>query len=321
MALSLNENPYPPLPSVHAAMVGAIGAANRYPEFLPEQLRRVIARRIGVGDEQVVIGAGATGVAMQVLSAVTAPGDRMVLAEPTFDGYPILAQMTRLTAVTVALDAHGHHDLDTMADAAAGASVVVLCRPHNPSGTVAPASSVQRFLMRVPRETIVLLDEAYIEFVAPHLHLDTRHLIEKFPNLMVVRTFSKAYGLAGIRTGYGFCAPELARRVWAMQMPFGTAITSLAAVVASYDAEEQLHRRVRTIAEERTYLRSHLRGLGVAGTDSHANFLYLPQRGRPWDDVFAGSGLRVRTYRDGGARITVGDRTSSHAVLQAVASS
>jgi histidinol-phosphate aminotransferase len=321
MALSLNENPYPPLPSVHAAMVGAIGAANRYPEFLPEQLRRVIARRIGVGDEQVVIGAGATGVAMQVLSAVTAPGDRMVLAEPTFDGYPILAQMTRLTAVTVALDAHGHHDLDTMADAAAGASVVVLCRPHNPSGTVAPASSVQRFLMRVPRETIVLLDEAYIEFVAPHLHLDTRHLIEKFPNLMVVRTFSKAYGLAGIRTGYGFCAPELARRVWAMQMPFGTAITSLAAVVASYDAEEQLHRRVRTIAEERTYLRSHLRGLGVAGTDSHANFLYLPQRGRPWDDVFAGSGLRVRTYRDGGARITVGGRTSSHAVLQAVASS
>ena len=321
MALSLNENPFPPLPSVRAAIVGTIEAVNRYPEFLPERLRRVIAGHIGVGNEQVLIGAGATGVVMQVLGAVATPGDRIVMAQPTFDGYPILAQMARLTSVTVPLDRHGHHDLDAMADAATQATVVVLCRPHNPSGTVESATDVERFLSRVPTGTIVLLDEAYIEFVAPHLRLDTRDLIERFPNVVVVRTFSKAYGLAGIRTGYGFCAPDLARSLWSMQMPFGTAITSLAAVAASYEAENHLQRRVRAIADERRYLRSRLGALGVVSSDSHANFVYLPHRGRPWSDAFAATDLRVRSYSDGGIRITVGARTSSQAVLRAIVAS
>ncbi|MGB3484646.1 MAG: aminotransferase class I/II-fold pyridoxal phosphate-dependent enzyme [Mycobacterium sp.] len=321
MALSLNENPYPPLPSVRAAIVESIGAVNRYPEFLPERLRRVIAGHVGVRNEQVVIGAGATGVAMQVLNAVTTPGDRIVLAEPTFDGYPILARMAHLTSVAVPLDRCGHHDLDMMADAATQARVLVLCRPHNPTGTMESAASVHQFLSRVPRDTIVLLDEAYIEFAAPQRRLETRYLIKKFPNVVVVRTFSKAYGLAGIRTGYGFCGLDLARTLWTMQMPFGAAITSLAAVTASYEAENQLQRRVRAIADERSYLRSRLSALGVVSSDSHANFVYLPQRGRPWSDAFVDTDLRIRSYADGGVRITVGERTSSRAVLRAITAS
>jgi histidinol-phosphate aminotransferase len=321
MALSLNENPFSPLPTVRAAIMGAVGAANRYPEFLPERLRRIIAEHIGVSHEQVVIGAGATGVVMQVLHAVTTPGDRMVMTYPTFDGYPIFAQMARLRSVTVPLDRHGHHDLDAMADAAANARLVVLCRPHNPSGTIESAADVRRFLLRVPRDTIVLVDEAYIEFVAPHLRLNTRALVRRFPNVVVVRTFSKAYGLAGIRTGYGFCAPELARTLWTMQLPFGTGIASLAAVVASYDAESQLQQRILAISDERAYLRNRLRALGVTTTDSHANFVYLPPAGRPWSESFRGTDLRVRSYTDGGVRITVGGRTSSRAVLQAIATS
>src|SRR6476620_9210097 len=136
MALSLNEKPFSPLPAVHAAIVAAVGTANRYPEFLPERLRGVIARHIGVDDEQIVIGAGATGVVMQILHALTDPGDRIVMTYPTFDGYPICAQMARLKAVKIPLDQDGRHDLDAMADAAVEARVVVLCRPHNPSGTV-----------------------------------------------------------------------------------------------------------------------------------------------------------------------------------------
>ena len=150
LALSLNENPFPPLPSVRSALVASLDAANRYPEFLPERLRALIAGRVGVRDEQVVIGAGATGVVMQVLHAVTSPGDPIVMTSPTFDGYPIFAQMARLESVTVALDRHGHHDLDAMADAAPAARVVVLCRPHNPTGTVESAADVERFLRRVP---------------------------------------------------------------------------------------------------------------------------------------------------------------------------
>ena len=318
-ALSLNENPFPPLPAVRSALIQSIDAANRYPEFLPERLRALIAAHIGVRDDQVVIGAGATGVILQVLHAVTSPGDRMVMTSPTFDGYPIFAQMTRLESVTVGLDAHGHHDLDAMADAASQARVVVVCRPHNPTGTVEPAADVERFLRRVPADTIVVLDEAYVEFLSPEHRIDAQALVARYPNVVVLRTFSKAYGLAGLRIGYGFCAPDLARRLWSMQPPFGMGITSLVAVAASYDAENQLRQRIRLIASERRYMRMRLRSMGVYSTDGHANFVYLPPCGRPWRDVFDGTGLLVRNYADGGVRITIGSRQSTRVVLGAVA--
>ena len=320
-ALSLNENPFPPLPAVRSALIRSIDVANRYPEFLPERLRRLIAGHIGVCDEQVVLGSGATGVAMQVLHAVTRPGDRIVLSEPTFDGYPIFARMGRLTSVTVPLDKRGHHDLEAMADAAADASVVVLCRPHNPTGTVEPFADVQRFLQRVPDHTVVLLDEAYIEFVAPQHRVDGPGLIRRFPNLVILRTFSKAYGLAGLRIGYGFSSPELSTTLWGMQLPFGMGITGLVAVAACYDAEDQLRQRILRINGERDYLRRRLRARGVYTTDGHANFVYLPAVGRGWQEAFGDSGLKARHYPDGAARITVGSRVSTQAVLAAVARS
>jgi histidinol-phosphate aminotransferase len=318
LALSLNENPFPPLPAVRSALISAIDAGNRYPEFLPERLRALIAGHVGVRDEQVVIGVGATGVIMQVLSAVTSPGDRMVMTSPTFDGYPIFAQMARLESVTVPLDAHGHHDLDAMADAAATARVVVVCRPHNPTGTVEPSADIERFVRRVPPETVVLLDEAYVEFLAPHHRIDAPALVSRYPNVVVLRTFSKAYGLAGLRIGYGFCAPELARTLWTMQLPFGIGITGMVAVATSYDAEGELQQRIRLITAERRYLRMRLRAMGVYSTDTHANFIYMPPWHQPWPEVFDGTGLQVRSYADGGVRITVGNRQSTRAVLSAV---
>ncbi|MEO3760846.1 aminotransferase class I/II-fold pyridoxal phosphate-dependent enzyme [Mycobacterium sp. B14F4] len=320
-ALSLNENPFPPLPSVRSALAASIDAANRYPEYLPQRLRSLIAAHIGVRDELVVIGAGATGVVMQVLHAVTDPGDTIVMSSPTFDGYPIFAQIARLVSVTVPLDRHGHHDLDAMADAAAGARVVVVCRPHNPTGTVEAAADVERFLRRVPTDTVVVLDEAYGEFLAAEHRLDANGLVARHPNVVVLRTFSKAYGLAGLRIGYGFCAPGLAHKLWTMQLPFGVALTGLVGVAASYDAERELRQRIRLITNERRYLRMRLQSMGVYSTDSQANFVYLPRDDRPWREVFDGSGLQVRHYADGGVRITVGDRRSTRAVLAAVASS
>ena len=323
-ALSLNENPFPPLPAVRSALIRSIDAANRYPELLPERLRRLIAGHAGVRpdqSDQVVVGPGATGVILQALRALTNPGDTIVMATPTFDGYPIIADMARLNTVAVPLDEHGHHDLDALADAAATARVVALCRPHNPTGTTESKSDVIRFLRRVPPDTIVLLDEAYIEFVAPERRLDVSELIARFPNVLVVRTFSKAYGLAGLRIGYGLAPAELIRTLRAQQLPFGIAITSLLAVAASYEAEDQLLHRIRLINAERRYLRMRLSAMGIYTTDSHANFVYLPARGRPWRDVFADTGLQVRCYPDGGARIAVGSRASTMAVLSAVGKS
>jgi histidinol-phosphate aminotransferase len=318
LALSLNESPFPPLPAVRSALVHCLDAANRYPEFLPGQLRRMIADRIGLHDDQVVLGAGASGVAMQVLHAVTRPGDRIVFSTPTFDGYPIFAQMARLTPVTVPLDRYGYQDLVAMAEAAADARVVVLCRPHNPTGTLESLSSVDWFLNQISADTIVLLDEAYVEFVAARYRIDGPDLVRRFPNVVVLRTFSKAYGLAGLRIGHGFAAPELAATLSTMQLPFGMSNVSVAAVAASYDAEKQLAQRIRRIVAERNHLRLRLMAMGVYSTDSHANFVYLPESQRSWPEVFGKVGLHVRCYPDGAARITVGEQSSTLAVLAAV---
>ena len=244
------------------------------------------------------------------------------MASPTFDGYPIIAKMARLDVLAVPLGKDGHNDLDGLADAAGAARVVVVCRPHNPTGTLEPTAELVRFLRRVPRDTIVLLDEAYIEFTAPEHRIDLSALVASFPNVVVMRTFSKAYGLAGLRIGYALAAPELAKILWSQQLPFGIALTSLLAVAASYAAEDQLLQRVALINAERSYLRTRLNTMGIYTTDAHANFLYLtPEtawRGGPWHDVLADGGLRVRHYPDGGARITVGNRASTLAVLSAL---
>ncbi len=318
-ALALNESPYAPLPAVRTALIESVLAANRYPDFLPERLRRLIAARIGVPEEQVSLGAGATGVMMQVMQAMTNPGDRIVISDPTFEGYPIIAAMTRLVPVKVPLDQAGHHDLDAMADAASDARLVAICRPHNPTGTVESAADIEAFLQRVPSDTIVILDEAYAEFVAPAHRLDSVSLVERFPNVVVMRTFSKAYGLAGLRIGYAYSSWQLAAKLWAMQLPFGMGITSLVAVEASYRAESQLQQRIRMITAERRYLRLRLRSMGVHCTDGHANFVYLPAAVRPWNEVFDDeAAVRVKHYVDGGVRITVGGRSSTGAVLNAL---
>lgn len=318
LALSLNENPFPPLSAVRSALVRSVYAVNRYPEFLPERLRGLIAGHIGVPAERVVLGAGATGVLFQALQAFTAPGDTIAMTSPTFDGYPIIAELARLKPLTVPIDEDGHNDLDALADAAAGARVVVVCRPHNPTGTLEAVPEILRFLHRVPRDTIVLLDEAYVEFIAPEHRIDLTALLTRFPNVLVVRTFSKAYGLAGLRIGYGVASLELAATLWSRQLPFGIAITGLLAVASSYEAEAELLQRVRAINAERRYLRMRLSALGIYTADPHANFMYLPSRGRPWHEVFADSGVHVRCYPDGGARIAVGNRASTLAVLSAI---
>ncbi len=317
-ALALNENHFPPLPAVRSAIAAAAASINRYPEFLPNQLRALMARHFGIDAAHIVIGTGATGVVIDILRNHTSPGDRIVTATPTFDGYPIFTRLARLESVPVPLDESGCHDLDAMADAASDARVVVLCRPHNPTGTVEARDAVLRWLHRVPSDTLVLLDEAYVEFIAPDLRFDAREIVHRHPNVVVVRTFSKAYGLAGLRTGYAICAAEVADRMWQQQPPFQTTAISLAAVRASLSAGGELAQRIDRITAERTFLQNRLRTLGVWSTDSHANFIYLAGRDRSWPRIFDAAGVTVRAVGDHGVRITVGDRASSLAVLDVV---
>ncbi|RDI63126.1 aminotransferase class I/II-fold pyridoxal phosphate-dependent enzyme [Nocardia pseudobrasiliensis] len=318
--LSLSENPFPPLPSVLEAVQSALRRANRYPEFLPRRLPNLIAEHLGARADQVVVGSGATGVVLQIMQALTAPGQRVVFAAPTFDGYPIMAGMAGLEAVAVPLDSSGWQDLWAMARAVdERTGLVVVCRPHNPTGTVVAASELKAFLFGIPRHVPVVLDEAYVEFLGATDALDQLELIDRYPNLLVLRTFSKAYGLAGLRIGYAFGAAELVARVRGLQLPFGIPEASVAAVAASYAAEAELAERVLRITAGREILRTTLRRNGLRVPRSRANFLYLPGPGIV--DALTRAGIVAKGYPDGSARIAVGDPAADAAVRAALGDS
>lgn len=315
--LSLSENPFPPLPSVRGAIQREIGQANRYPEFLPTRLPAVIAGRLGVRPDQVVVGSGATGVAMQILQTLTEPGSDMVLGVPTFDGYPIMAGMAGVEVIGLPLDPAGEQDLPAIARAVTSRTrLVVLCRPHNPTGTLVPQRDLRRFLRIIPAHIPIILDEAYAEFLPVAERLDPLPLLSRHPNLLILRTFSKAYGLAGLRIGYALGHPDLITRVRRLQLPFGTPTLTLTAVTASYAAERELAVRVARITEERDSLREALRRTGIPVPPSYANFLYLPGPGVA--TALRRARIAAKAYPDGSARIAVGDAEAGRAVLEAL---
>ncbi|RMI32107.1 pyridoxal phosphate-dependent aminotransferase [Nocardia stercoris] len=322
-ALGLNENPFQPLQSVRDALAAALPHANRYPEFLPDRLHRSIARHTGFGADQIVVGPGATGVVMYILQEFVAPGERVVTATPTFDGYPLMTATVGGESVRVPLTANGYQDLPAMAAAIdARTRVVVLCTPHNPTGTCIARAELDRLLGAVPDRVIVVLDEAYVEFAGAADRPDVHDVLRRHPNVVVLRTFSKAYGLAALRIGYGIAAPALAARIGRWQLPFG--INSLAdvAVTASYAAESELAQRIELITRERDHLGTALRAQGFAVPASSANFLFIQcgdEETVRLTTALHRSGIVVKSYDGAGVRITVADRSASEAVMRLLA--
>ena len=315
--LHLSENPFGPLPSVVEALDHATRIANMYPEFYPGRLEQLIAEHEGLDHDQVVAGMGATGVALHALQAVTTEGHRIVHATPTFDGYPILAKMCGLGSTACPLDDVGRQDLQAMREAIDGrTSVVVVCNPHNPTGTLLAADRIESFVRDVPASVTVIVDEAYVEFVPADLRVDSSHLIANHPNVVVLRTFSKAYGLAGLRIGYALAAAGLAARLRHRQVPFAVNSLAVAAVRASYAADVELRRRISSIVAEREWLRSALLERGFRVFDSHGNFVYIA--GTQIGETLERAGIRSRRYPNGDARITVGDQRAGRAVLDAL---
>lgn len=322
--LALDENPYGPLPSVRAALRGTLLAANRYPEYLPRRLPGLIAERLGVPPEQVVVGEGATGVIRYILREFVAPGGGVVMATPTFDGYPLLTENIGGSAVQVPLTADGHQDLDAMCDAIdARTRVVVLCSPHNPTGTCIGQAELAGFLDRIEPSVTVVLDEAYIDFVARVDRVDTVELLTRYPNLVVARTFSKAYGLAAPRVGYAIGAVRVIARIRRWQLAFGVTAPAEAGVRACFSAEAELAVRTAAITRECGRLTEGLRQLGFTVPTSAANFVYLDacaaveiERLR---GIFERGGVRAKQCGSG-IRITVADAPATDAVLAAAGS-
>ncbi len=320
--LHLNESPYPPLPSVASALQGWINEANRYPEFLPNALRSVVADFVGVGSDRVSMGAGATGLAYQVLQAFCGPGERFLTSTPTFDGYPILADLAGVGVDAVPLRPDGGTDLPAMA-AAIGARtrVIVLCSPHNPTGSVIGEDELHRFLQQVGEERIVVLDQAYFEFAdsGPDIH----RLLRCYPNLLILRTFSKAHGLAALRAGYAIGAASTIERVRHYEVPFGIGSAAGVAVPVALAATDELATRVHAVRTERTRLQAALVDLGIETLPSQANHVFV-RTVVPVDlaSVLRGGGVAAKVYGGAegltGVRITVADRAATDSVVRAL---
>jgi histidinol-phosphate aminotransferase len=319
--LALNESPYPPLPSVREAMQRAVAQAHRYPQFHPDDLTEQIASWCRVTSDRVAVGSGSVGVALQLLRAVVRPGDTVAYAWRTFDAYPLLATMAGAQPVPIPLSPDGHQDLDALLTALDHRTrVVVLCNPHNPTGSLVTADALSAFLRQVPRHVTVLLDEAYVEFARDTNLPDTSALLDAHPNLLVLRTFSKAYGLAALRVGYGLGAPDLVERIRRQQLPFGINAVATAAVKASLRAESELRLRVDAVVAERERLRRELVSLGWRVRPGHANSIWLaaPDPIGEGAAALTNAGVQARHYPGEGLRLTVANRTANDAVLTAL---
>jgi histidinol-phosphate aminotransferase len=308
--LSSNENPFPPLPGVLAAIADASAEVNRYPDFATSALVDALSQRHGLPAECVSVSTGSVAVLQAICSAFASTGDEVVHAWRSFEAFPIVVTVSGATPVAVPLRPDETHDLAAMRDAITDRTrVVVLCSPNNPTGTVIRHDALASFLADVPPRVVVVLDEAYLEFVrSPHA-ADGESLLSDHDNLVVLRTFSKAFGLAGLRVGYAIAGAPVATAIRKAQTPFGVTTVAERAALASLAAEPELLERVGVVVAERERVLAHLRRQDWAVTPSQGNFVWL--RLGDGSVRFAraceAAGIVVRPFAGEGVRVTIGE--------------
>ena len=323
--LSSNENPYPPLPGVLRTAVAAAGELNRYPDFGSNELLEEIAKFIGVPVERVAVGTGSVGVLQQLVQATAGPGDEVLFAWISFEAYPIVTQIAGATAVRIPLREDETHDLDAMAEAITERTrLILVCNPNNPTGAMIGRAELERFLDRVPGDVLVVLDEAYVEFARDADYPDGVAISLDRTNVCVLRTFSKAYGLAGLRVGFAIAPEQVAAALRACAVPFGVNLVAQAAAVESLRSQEALMERVDELVAERARVFAALREIDLAGRygfdlyDSQANFFWLRLGGRSVEFAQAceAIGVTVRPYGGDGVRVTIGEQEANDRVLE-----
>lgn len=307
--LSSNENPYAPLPGVMERAAAELGRINRYPDAGMTELYGALSERFGLSTDHFAAGTGSVAVLFSLLSAHLEAGDEIVYAWRSFEAYPIAADLTGATTVRVPLRADATHDLEAMAAAVTDRTKVVLvCTPNNPTGPIVAAADLEVFLQQVPGHVIVVVDEAYVEFVRDPGAASGLQALADHANVVVLRTFSKAYGLAGLRVGYAIARPEVATAIRKATPPFAVTDLSQAAAVASMAPESQaaLDERVEAIVQERIAMVTALRGQGWDLPDTEANFVWLPLGDDALDFAAACDPVSVRPFAGEGVRISIG---------------
>jgi len=317
--ISSNENPYPPLPSVLEVVREAAGAMNRYPDMAVSALSAALAERLEVPVERLALGPGSVGVLGQLVASTCDPGDEVVFAWRSFEAYPILVTLAGAVPVMVPLAEGDRHDLAAMAAAITPRTrMVLVCTPNNPTGTTVGDVELLTFLEQVPPDVLVVIDEAYVEFVTAADAPDALALVRSRPNVAVLRTFSKAYGLAGLRVGYAVAHEPVAEALRKAAIPFGVNSLAQAAAVASLEAYDELEVRVKALVDERSRVVAALSAQGWVLPDAQANFVWfgLGSQTAAFAAACEDAGLTVRPYGTDGARATIGEREANDRLVR-----
>jgi histidinol-phosphate aminotransferase len=327
--LASNESPYPPLPQVREAIERTLGSLNRYPDPSNSLLRRRLSERYDVPQSRIAIGNGSCDILLAAGEALLEPGAELIYAWPSFSVYPHLSAASGARAVTVPLDEAERHDLPAMLrEITVATRIVIVCNPNNPTSTALPLAQIAAFLDEVPPHVCAIVDEAYCEFNLLDDPDASIELLERHPNLMLLRTFSKVHGLCGLRVGFGLCGSDaLPRALDQVRQPFFcNALAQAAAVEALSHQDEVIDRVARNVAE-RTSVDERLRALGLDPAESQANFCWFHLgEGRDEQEVIQGladRGILVRAGTalggDGALRVTYGTPAENERFLQALA--
>ncbi|MCM4077332.1 histidinol-phosphate transaminase [Paractinoplanes hotanensis] len=318
--LASNEVPYGPLPGVIEAVTDAMLHSHRYPDMGATALRDALAERLGVDAERIVTGCGSVALAEILVKATCLPGDEIVYSWRSFEAYPIISAGVGATSVRVPnTDGHGH-DLDAMAGAITDRTrLVIVCNPNNPTGTSVRKAELDRFLASVPSDVLVVLDEAYRELVTDPEVPDGLETYGDRPNVLVLRTMSKAWGLAGLRMGYLVAQPEVAAAIRKVLTPFSTSLVAQAAAIAALAQEQEVRRRCALVVAERDRVTEALRAMGADVPSSQANFVWLPlgDGAIAFGQVCESRGVIVRPFQGDGVRVTIGTAEENDAFLAA----
>ena len=322
--LSSNELPFPPQDAVVEAITRAVAGVNRYPEMTGETLTQALAHRWDVEVEQVVVGNGSVALIQHLLDAVCQPGDEVVIPWRSFEAYPVCVAVAGARAVRVPLTPDARHDVPAMLAAITPRTrVVMVCTPNNPTGTILTARELAELVAGVPRDVVVLVDEAYLDFVTAPEVGDALTLLAGAPNLVVSRTFSKAHALAGMRVGYLVCEPGLAAAIRSVATPFGVNLPAQAAAVAALGQAElgRTTERSAAVAAERDRVVASLRTQGWEVPEAHGNFFWLGvgEETMALSEHFRAAGILVRPFAGEGVRVSIGTTSDNERVLAAAA--
>lgn len=326
--LASNETPWPPHPAVEEAIRREIGTLNRYPDPEATKLRRALADRHGVGVERVAVGNGSCEILLAAAEAMLEPGAEIVYAWPSFSMYPHLDRMTGAKALAVPLREDGRHDLEAMArEVTVATRILIVCNPNNPTATALPPAEIDAFLSDLPRNVTAILDEAYIELSLLQDPDESVALLERHPNLVLLRTFSKLYGLCGLRIGYALGPPELREAVDRVRQPFSVNALAQAAAAEALAHEDEIERRIELLVAERLFVEEALAERGLETTESQANFSWVALGDRDEAAVMRALGERGVVVRAGAhlggpghIRVTYGTHAENERFLEALGS-